>query len=120
MILKIAGTSNGNVLIDNIAHITRIGVTFDLGETVELVHAENTFPVTKEKKHVTQDIVSLYNLNEGAEGLHVFNLVIRSNVDSRKEFKTVIFRGPGFLMNDTGHTMETYLPQDAESTIVEL
>lgn len=108
MILKIVGTSCGNVLIDNIEQITRIGLTADMGDTIELVHAENTFPETKKKIDVLFDIVSMYNLSKKPDQLHVFNLVLRSNVDGRKEFKTVIFRGPGFLMNDTGHTMETY------------
>jgi len=107
MILKMMNTENGNVLIDNIEQITRVGITRDLGETVEII-GKNKIPVLRKKEEVLCDILSHYNMPEKPDVLQVFNLVIRSVVDNRKEFRTVLFTGPGFLMNDTGFTISAY------------
>jgi len=108
MILKMMNTNNGNVLIDNIEQVTRVGITRDCGYTVEVIHKNSSVPKLKKREDVLYDILSLYNLSEEIEVMHVFNIVIRSAVDNRKEFRTILFKGPGFLMNDTGHTMEQY------------
>ncbi len=106
-------TNSGNVLIDNIEQCTRVGISHDYGDTVEVICSNKKVKQLKKKEEVLYDIISLYNLSEEIKVMHVFNLVIRSVVDNRKEFRTILFRGPGFLMNDTGHTMETYsLPEE--------
>jgi len=107
MILKMMHTNNGNVLIDNIEQATRVGISYDCGDTVKVIRPDGE-TVLKTKEDVLYDILSLYNLSEDIGCMHVFNLVLRSNVDNRKEYRTILFRGPGFLMNNTGHTMETY------------
>jgi len=107
MILKMMNTDHGNVLIDSIEQITRVGITRDLGETVEVI-GKNKIPVLRKKEEVLQDILSHYNMPEKPEILLVFNLVIRGNSDNRKEFRTVLFTGPGFLMNNAGYTLENY------------
>ncbi len=113
MILKMMNTNSGNVLIDNIEQCTRVGISHDLGDTIEVICSKNKVRKLRKKEEILYDIVSLYNLSEEIKTMHVFNLVIRSVVDNRKEFRTILFRGPAFLMNDTGHTMETYfIPEE--------
>lgn len=109
MILKMKNTNNGDVLIDNIEQLTRIGITRDCGDTVEVKNSDKKVGVLKKREEILYDNVSLYNLTDTSEQMHVFNLVLKNTSDNRKEYRTVLFKGPGFLMNDAGHTIENYL-----------
>ena len=108
MILKMMHTSNGDVLIDGVEQITKVGITRDCGDNVEVLNTESTIGEMRKREDVLYDILSLYNLTISPEPMHVFNLVIRNNSDNRKEYRTVLFKGPGFLLNDSGHTMEMF------------
>ena len=110
MILKMMHTNNGDVLIDGIEQITKVGITRDCGDTVEVMNSESKIGEMRKREDVLYDILSLYNLSVPPDTMHVFNLVIKNNSDNRKEYRTVLFKGPGFLMNDSGHTMETFSP----------
>ena len=107
MILKMMNTNQGDVLIDGIEQITRVGVSRDCGDTVE-IKCSSSIGNIKKRSDVLHDVLSLYNLEKIPEPMHVFNLILKNTSDNRKEFRTVLFKGPGFLMNDAGHTMENF------------
>lgn len=109
MILKIENTDHGIVFIDGIEQLTNVGTSTDNGDTIKIVHTVlGDEIVTREKNDVLYDIVSIYNLGREKEKVYVFNLVLRNTADNRKEYRSILFKGPGFLMNDAGYTVETY------------
>jgi len=107
MILKMMNTNNGDVLIDSIEQLTKVGITSNYGDNVSVICPDESLTERK-REDVLYDILSIYNLSTPPKILHVFNLVIGNRSDGRKEYRTVLFHGPGFLMNNVGFTMENY------------
>ena len=107
MIFKVMNTDLGDILFDGIEQIIRAGETTDGGETVDM-RSQSEIITVKSMSEVQQGEIIYYNSRKNSGEMYVFNLIIRSKYDERKEYQTILFKGPAFLMNDAGHTMECF------------